>query len=212
MMKIDSARVPCCVDVIISMKFSANAIDYCQSEDQHSILEKTCELCVPTGPLASGGQIERRDGSMTNDCSDKPLNLASTRHGTLSLAAGGDCAIATMKNRQSRKIRELKDTLVGLGFISLDEQANVLGLCRSSAWSILKGNHKASGLSAMTINQLLAAPQLPAGVRAKILEYVEEKATGCYGHSTVQQRRFIARLSAEAIGRVHLEKLSGFRR
>jgi hypothetical protein len=76
------------------------------------------------------------------------------------------------------------------------EQANALGLCRSTTWTVLKGNYKGSGLSATTIDNILLAPQLPSVVRVKILEYVEEKAAGSYGHSKEQRSRFIARLSA----------------
>jgi len=102
-----------------------------------------------------------------------------------------------MKARQSSKIRELGDALATEGFLSLDEQAKVLGLCRSTAWTILKANHKASGLSAAVINCMLATPQLPPLVRAKVVEYVEEKAAGLYGDSKTKLRRFIARLSVE---------------
>jgi len=104
-----------------------------------------------------------------------------------------------MKARQSSKIRELGDALVTSGFHTLDEQANALGLPRSTTWTILRANHKASGLSAIVINQMFAAPQLPPLVRATILEYIEEKAAGLYGHSKVQLRRFATRLSAECL-------------
>jgi len=45
------------------------------------------------------------------------------------------------------------------------------------------------------INRMLAAPELPALARTKILEYVEEKAAGLYGDSRSQRRKFTARLS-----------------
>src|SRR5262245_22059257 len=102
---------------------------------------------------------------------------------------------ADMKARQSSKIRELGDVLVALGLQTLDQQAEALGLARSTTWTILKGNHKASGLSATIINRMLAAPQLPAAVQATIHEYIDEKAAGLYGHSKVQLRRFVARLA-----------------
>lgn len=102
--------------------------------------------------------------------------------------------ISALKARQSVKICELRGALVGEGFRTLDEQAQALGLCRSTAWTILKGQHKSSGLSATIINRILTTPQLPQLVRLKILEYVAEKAAGLYGHSPTQQRRFVARL------------------
>src|SRR5712691_9373236 len=90
---------------------------------------------------------------------------------------------AHTKERQSSKIKELGDALLFAGFVSLDAQAKALGLPRSTTWSILKGHHKASGLSAAIINRMLTAPHLPRLARTKILEYVEEKAAGSFGGS-----------------------------
>jgi hypothetical protein len=106
---------------------------------------------------------------------------------------------ATMKARQSSKIRELAEAVEAAGFLTLDEQAKVLGVPRSTAWTIRRASHKASGLSASIINRMLAAPELPLIVRAKILEYIQEKATGLYGGSHSQRRRFTARLSLEKL-------------
>jgi predicted DNA-binding transcriptional regulator AlpA len=105
---------------------------------------------------------------------------------------------AEMKARQSAKIRELADAARVAGYLTLDQQAKVFGLARSTAWTITNASHKASGLSASTINRMLAAPELPQLVRTKILEYVEEKAAGLYGGSRSQRRRFTARLNGNA--------------
>lgn len=110
-----------------------------------------------------------------------------------------------IKTRQLCKIRELGDALVLEGFRALDQQAKALGLGRSTAWTILKANHKASGLSAAIINRMLAAPRLPALVRAKILEYIDEKIAGVYGHNKVQLRRFSTRLSVGAVNQALLK-------
>src|SRR4051812_41731990 len=88
--------------------------------------------------------------------------------------------------RQLSKIRGLVETVEAAGFLTLDEQAKILGLPRSTVWTIRRGSHKASGLSASIINRMLAAPTLPPLVRAKILEYVQEKAAGLYGGSRSQ--------------------------
>ena len=40
------------------------------------------------------------------------------------------------------KIRNICDALVAAGFETLDEQTEVLGLSRSTTWSILRGSHK----------------------------------------------------------------------
>jgi predicted DNA-binding transcriptional regulator AlpA len=100
-----------------------------------------------------------------------------------------------MKARQSAKIRELREALVASGFLTLDEQSKALGLSRSTTWTILKGNHKASGLSAAIIDRMLAAPRLPPLVRAKIHEYIEDKTAGLYGNNKTTLRKLTARLS-----------------
>ena len=102
------------------------------------------------------------------------------------------------KQRQSSKIKELSDALVAAGFLSLDEQATALGLSRSTTWTILRAKHKNYGLSGALINRILKKPRLDRRVRAKVIEYVEEKASGSYGHNKTQLRRFTDRLSARA--------------
>ena len=99
-----------------------------------------------------------------------------------------------MKARQSAKIRELGQVLIDVGLRSLDDQANALGLPRSTAWTILKACHKGSGLSAMIIERMLVSPQLPPRARSIIVEYVEEKSFGLYGGSRRQQQQFAVRL------------------
>jgi hypothetical protein len=96
------------------------------------------------------------------------------------------------KTRQTTKIRELGPALAADGFVTLDEQARALGLSRSTTWTVLKGNHKASGLSPATINRMLSSPALPPRARVILLTYVEEKLAGLYGHNKIQLRRFAA--------------------
>jgi hypothetical protein len=103
-----------------------------------------------------------------------------------------------VKDRQSSKLKELSDTLIAAGFGSLDEQATALGLSRSTTWTILKARHKNYGLSGALINRILQRPGLPRPVRAKLIEYVQEKASGFYGHNKIQLRRFRERLSIRA--------------
>jgi len=102
------------------------------------------------------------------------------------------------KERQRRKIKEIGAALSDAGHLSLDDQARVLGLGRSTTWAILQANHKSAGLSATVINRMLEAPELPPSVRAKILEYVEQKAAGVYGHEDRLRLRFTARLFSTA--------------
>jgi transcriptional regulator with XRE-family HTH domain len=101
-----------------------------------------------------------------------------------------------MKTTQCSKIRELRQALVKAGHLTLDQQAESLGLARSTAWAILRGNHKHSGLSAATIKRMLSSQQLPPPARKILLEYVEEKLAGAYGHNQRQLRKFRERLGA----------------
>lgn len=110
-----------------------------------------------------------------------------------------------LKARQRLKIRKLRDALVDAGLVTLDAQAEALGLRRSTTWAILQANHKASGLSAAIVSRMLESPHLPQTVRATLFEYIEEKTAGYYGASVVQRRRFAARVfpaSSENSGRL----------
>jgi hypothetical protein len=98
------------------------------------------------------------------------------------------------KARQASKIAEIRQALVSAGFDTLSKQAAVLGLSRSSAWTVLKSHHKASGLSAMTIKRMLASPHLPPAARQIVEEYIQEKLLGAYGHSGLSLTFFRMRL------------------
>ena len=56
--------------------------------------------------------------------------------------------LTDLKTRQSSKIREIGEALISTGFVSLDSQAKILGLPRSTAWTILAAEHKGTGISA----------------------------------------------------------------
>jgi hypothetical protein len=99
------------------------------------------------------------------------------------------------KERQAAKIKELAHVLESAGFIALDDQAEALGLSRSTTWTILKAQHKNYGLSAVVIKRVLAKPDLHPRVRAKIIEYVRERMAGLYGHNGAQLRRFVELLA-----------------
>ena len=95
-----------------------------------------------------------------------------------------------LKMRQRIKIAEIRAALVDAGIVALDEQAATLGLCRSTAWSVLNPSHKSSGLSARTISRILGSPRLPRLVRQRLFEYVQAKIDGLYGHSERRRREF----------------------
>jgi hypothetical protein len=106
-----------------------------------------------------------------------------------------------IKARQSAKISEIVVAVKFAGFVTLDEQAKAMGVPRNTAWTIRKASHKASGLSAAIINRMLAAPELPPLVEAKIREYVDEKIAGVYGGSKRQRHKFAAQLCQGAFTR-----------
>ena len=101
-----------------------------------------------------------------------------------------------MKAKQCAKIRELRQALVEAGYLKVRQQAESLGLGRSTAWETLQGNHKHSGLSAAIIKRMLASQQLPPPARKILSEYVEQKLAGAYGHNETQLRKFRERLGA----------------
>jgi len=103
--------------------------------------------------------------------------------------------VAKMKGRQCAKIRDLRQALMDAGYQSLDEQATALGLSRSTAWAVLQGQHKASGLSAAIISRMMDSPRLPPSASTVLLEYIKERSAGAYGHNGTQVNRFLRRLS-----------------
>jgi len=105
-------------------------------------------------------------------------------------------SLADVKARQSSKIREIGEALITAGFVSLNAQAKVFGLPRSTAWTILSAEHKGTGISARIICRMLNSEPLPPLVRAKIVEYAKEKAAGIYGGTEMQHRRFASKLKS----------------
>lgn len=91
------------------------------------------------------------------------------------------------KQRQAAKIAELVEALTTAGYINLDDRADHLGLHRSTMWTIVSGRHKGSGLTKSLVDRMLASDLHP-NVRRIILEYVEERVAGLYGHGRRSRR------------------------
>jgi hypothetical protein len=92
-----------------------------------------------------------------------------------------------------------REALCAAGYVTLDKQADALGLGRSTAWTVLRADHKASGLTGAVLERMLAAPKLPDIDHEKLLEYIAKKSAGLYGHCASQRRRFLAALSVRCV-------------
>jgi hypothetical protein len=103
---------------------------------------------------------------------------------------------ARMKEMQAKRIGDLREALVASGRNTLAQQAAVLGLGRSTCWEVLRAAHKGSGLSASILSRMLSSPTLPSGAREVILQYIDEKSRGMYGHQPRRIRQFQAQLQS----------------
>ena len=93
------------------------------------------------------------------------------------------------KRRQASKLAEIREALVAAGFDTAAKQAIVLGVTRPTAWALLNRDKRA-GPSAKIIKRILSSPNLPAAVRLRVEEYIEEKIDGVYGHGEARRRWF----------------------
>jgi hypothetical protein len=104
-----------------------------------------------------------------------------------------------LKARQTSKIAEIGEALRAAGVITLNTQAEVLGLSRSTTYTVVAARHKNSGISGRILARMLRSDRLPLSVRAAIEDYAKEKLSGAYGGDKRHQRRFIARLEQERL-------------
>jgi hypothetical protein len=74
------------------------------------------------------------------------------------------------------KIQNIADALIAEGYLSLDAQAKALGVCRSTAWTIVKTKHKLDRLSFKTTNSMLTNQELPPSVRSVVQKYMAERS------------------------------------
>src|SRR5450759_718971 len=97
----------------------------------------------------------------------------------------------TRKNRQRQasKLAEIREALITAGYNSAAKQADVLGLCRATAWVLLNRDTRA-GPTAIVIKRILSSPNIPPGARRKVEEYVEQKIGGLYGHNEERTQAF----------------------
>jgi len=74
------------------------------------------------------------------------------------------------------KIQDISDALTSSGYLSLDAQAQALGVCRSTTWTIVRATHKINRLSAKITRQMLSNPNLPPAVRLVVEQYEFERS------------------------------------
>jgi hypothetical protein len=98
-----------------------------------------------------------------------------------------------LRKKQASKIAEIHHALVAAGFDTLDEQAAVLKLGRSTAWALLHSDKKV-GPSNRILAYIVTAPRLPLKVRLKVNEYIQAKSLGLYGHCDKSIRNLRAQL------------------
>jgi hypothetical protein len=72
-------------------------------------------------------------------------------------------------------LKDISEALVASGFTSLDEQAEALGIRRTTAWTIVKNKHKLGRLHRETVERILANPSTPQSVRAVVQQYAAER-------------------------------------
>ena len=92
------------------------------------------------------------------------------------------------------KMREIAECLRRCGRVTVDSQAKALGVSRSTAWAMLSGRYKVSGISARVVKQILSSQDLPPEVRVKVIEYVADKVSGKFGCNPTRLRRFRSRM------------------
>jgi hypothetical protein len=103
--------------------------------------------------------------------------------------------LSHLKTKQTEKLVTIRASLVAIGLTSLSAQAQALGLSRSTAWHILNGRHKSSGLSASIIARILSSPTLPKETRNIVQDYIQQKVAGAYGHDRRRVQSFRKRLN-----------------
>ena len=95
----------------------------------------------------------------------------------------GDAARKKAADCMTLAAKASSEVFFANGRLSVKEQAELLGLCRSTAHAVLQCSYKKSGLSAAIIKRMLACPRLPEKARTIILEYIAERIGGLYGHT-----------------------------
>jgi hypothetical protein len=90
------------------------------------------------------------------------------------MLAKGIAVIVHCASKRRQALGRIAEVLREAGYASLDAQAKALGLPRSTAYTIMKCQHKQGRLSKRVLAKMLSHPQLPQRVRAVVQEYISE--------------------------------------
>jgi hypothetical protein len=74
------------------------------------------------------------------------------------------------------ELQHISEALIASGYTRLGQQAKVLGVHRSTAWTIVKTKHKMGRLSDKTTKRILASRELPPAVRSVVQKYMAERS------------------------------------
>jgi len=113
---------------------------------------------------------------------------------SVTIEVTGAAILHAKRAAQAEKIDQIRAALASCDCHTLDSQALALGLCRSTTWHLLTGGHKHCGLTGDVVNTILSHQTLPEQVRSVVLDYVQRKLAGEYGHSADAIARFRVRL------------------
>ncbi len=80
-------------------------------------------------------------------------------------------AVFNTSKERREALGRITEALRQAGYTSLDAQAKALGLPRSTAYTIIRCQHKVGRLSNRVLTKMLAQQELPKGVRAVVEEY-----------------------------------------
>jgi hypothetical protein len=101
----------------------------------------------------------------------------------------GNMAVFQTSDERRKVLGQITEALREAGYTSLDAQAKALGLPRSTAYTIIKCQHKVGRLSKGVLEKMLAHPELPKSVRVVLDEYRVPKLESRNARRPNKQRR-----------------------
>ena len=120
-------------------------------------------------------------GSPGAMCKTNMKEQASARCVSTGATTQDDNSLRAMKARQTRKIEQLREVLFANRHLRVREQAELLGLGRSTAHAVLQRSYKHSGLSAAIIKRMLACRTYPTERGLSLSNTTPRRLPDCTG-------------------------------